>query len=65
MLGELEFKLARKDDLARRAAMPCIIAQNVTTERLAVLLRDNREVVFSASADARKLVDNLLGRYLT
>jgi hypothetical protein len=63
MLGELEFKLARKDDLARRAAMPCIIAQDVTTERLAVLLRDNREVVFSASADARKLVDNLLGRY--
>lgn len=32
--------------------MPCIIAQDVTTERLAVLLRDNREVVLSASADA-------------
>lgn len=63
MLGELEFKLARKDDLARRAAMPCVVAQDVTTERLAVLLRDNREVVSSASADARKLVDNLLGRY--
>ncbi len=63
MLGELEFKLARKDELARQAAMPCIIAQDVTTERLAVLLRDNREVILSASADARKLVDNLLGRY--
>ena len=63
MLGELEYKLARKDDLARRAALPCILAQDVTTERLAVLLRDNREVAFSASADARKLVDNLLGRY--
>jgi hypothetical protein len=61
--GELEYKLASKDDLGRRAAMPCLIAQDVTTERLAVLLRDNREVVFSASADARKLVDNLLGRY--
>lgn len=61
--GELEYKLASKDDFARRATMPCIIAQDVTTERLAVLLRDNREVVFSASADARKLVDNLLGRY--
>ncbi len=61
--GELEYKLASKDDFARRAAMPCIIAQDVTTERLAVLLRDNREVVFSASADARKLVDNLMGRY--
>ena len=43
--------------------MPCIIAQDVTTERLASLLRDHREVLFSASADARKLVDNLLGRY--
>jgi hypothetical protein len=63
MLGELEYKLARKDEMTARAAMPCIIAQDVTTERLAVLLRDNREVVFSASADARKLVDNLMGRY--
>lgn len=63
LVGELEYKLARKDDLTRKAAMPCTIAQDVTTERLAVLLRDNHEVVFSASADARKLVDNLLGRY--
>ncbi|MDB6021277.1 MAG: hypothetical protein JWQ04_1134 [Pedosphaera sp.] len=63
IVGELKFKIARKDDLTRVAAMPCIIAQDVTTERLAVLLRDNREVVFSASADARKLVDNLMGRY--
>lgn len=61
--GELECKLARKDEMTARAAMPCIMAQDVTTERLAVLLRDNREVVFSASADARKLVDNLMGRY--
>lgn len=35
--GELEYKLARKDDLARKAAMPCVIAQDVTTEKLAVL----------------------------
>lgn len=63
MLGEMESKLARKDDLARDAAMPCLIAQDVTTERLAVVLRDNHEVNFSASADARKLVDNLMGRY--
>ena len=62
-LGEVEFKRAREGELTSLAAMPCIIAQDVTTERLAVLLRDNREVVFSASADARKLVDNLLGRY--
>lgn len=61
--GELEYKIARKDELTARAAMPCIVTQDVTTERLAVLLHDNREVVFSGSADARKLVDNLLGRY--
>jgi hypothetical protein len=61
--GELEYKLARKDDLARKAAMPCVMAQDVTTEKLAVLLRDNAEVVFSASADARKVVQNLMGRY--
>ena len=63
LVGELEYKLARKDDLTRKAALPCTIAQDVTTERLAVLLRDNREVIFSASADARKLVDNRMGRY--
>ncbi len=63
LVGELAYKLARKDDLTRKAALPCTIAQDVTTERLAVLLRDNREVIFSASADARKLVDNLMGRY--
>jgi uncharacterized protein DUF3987/CHC2-type zinc finger protein len=63
LLGELEFKVAKRDDLQRKSSMPCVIAQDVTTERLAVLLRDNREVMFSASADARKVVDNLLGRY--
>jgi hypothetical protein len=62
-LGELQYRLARIEELQRRAAMPCIIAQDVTTERLAVLLEQSREVMFSTSADARKLVDNLLGRY--
>ena len=61
--GELEYELSRKDDLARKTAMPCVVAQDVTTEKLAVLLRDNAEVVFSASADARKVVQNLMGRY--
>jgi hypothetical protein len=63
--GDLEYKLACKDDLARKAALPCVIAQDITTERLAVVLRDNREVTFSASADARKVIQNLLGRYNT
>ncbi len=63
LVKDLKDKIARKDELARRSSMPCIIAQDVTIERLAVLTRDSREVMFSASADARKLVDNLLGRY--
>jgi hypothetical protein len=62
-IAQMKFKQASKDELKRRAEMPCIIGQDVTTERLAGLLRDNREVLLSASADARKLVDNLLGRY--
>ncbi len=61
--GELEYKLAQKDGLTARAAMPCIITQDVTTERMAVILRDNQEVCASFSADARKPVDNLMGRY--
>lgn len=63
LLGELAFKVTERDALSRESKMPCLIAQDVTTERLAVLLQDNREFVFSTSADARKLVDNLLGRY--
>ena len=63
MLAELAAKRARKNKLLSLSTMPCIIAQDVTTERLAVLLRDNREVIFSASADARKLIENLMGRY--
>ena len=50
-------------ELTAIAAMPCIIAADVTTERLAGLLQENREVIFSASPDARKLIDNLMGRY--
>lgn len=61
--GEMEYRIARKDELARKAAMPCTITQDVTIERLAVLLQENREVMFSASADARKVIDNVMGRY--
>ena len=61
--GELEYKLARKDEMTARTRCPVSSPRTSPTERLAVLLRDNREVVFSASPDARKLVDNLMGRY--
>jgi hypothetical protein len=61
--GEKAFKRAEITERTSRAAMPCVVAQDVTTERLATILRDNREVTFSASADARKVIQNLLGRY--
>jgi hypothetical protein len=61
--GEKELKRAKIGQLTRQAAMPCIMAQDATMERLAALLYENRQRLASASADARKLVDNLFGRY--
>lgn len=61
--GEMEYKLARQDELKSQSSSPLLVAQDTTTERLAVLLQLNAEVIFSMSSDARKLCDNLLGRY--
>lgn len=61
--GEMEYKLARQTELKGLCAAPLLVAQDCTTERLAVLLQINNEVIFSTSPDARKLCDNLLGRY--
>ncbi|MEY2407509.1 MAG: hypothetical protein QOF48_179 [Verrucomicrobiota bacterium] len=61
--GEMEYKLARQAELKLQSASPLLVAQDTTTERLAVLLQQNVEVIFSTSPDARKLCDNLLGRY--
>lgn len=63
IMARLEFRRARSEELTRQLVMPSLVAQDVTTERLIVMLQGNREVLFSTSADARKLVDNLLGRY--
>jgi replicative DNA helicase len=63
VMAELEYKVAQRGLLYCEMAMPCVIAQDVTTERLAVLLLENRERLFSASADARKVIENVMGRY--
>jgi hypothetical protein len=39
------------------------MVENVTTEKLAVLLSQRKETLFSLSADAGSIVNNLLGRY--
>lgn len=44
------------------AAEPCLIAEDVTIEKLAVLLEQNRERMALISADAGAVVDNMLGR---
>ncbi len=61
--GELEYLIAERDELARHCAPPLIIAQDATTERLTAMMEEQAEVLFSASADCRKVIDNLLGRY--
>jgi hypothetical protein len=42
---------------------PILSVEDVTTERLAVLLSANREQLMSMSPDAGAIVNNLLGRY--
>lgn len=61
--GELEFKLALREAITQQLQPSLLLAQDTTVERLAVLLQQNGEQMFSSSADARKLIDNLLGRY--
>jgi len=63
MLGELEYKRARIGVLEQQNAPPCIICGDVTSEKLAVLLATNRETIFSASPEARQIVDIVCGRY--
>ena len=63
MLGELEYKNARRTDLLQKNAAPCVICADVTSEKLAVLLAANRETLFSASPEARQIVDIVCGRY--
>lgn len=59
---ELKFPLAQLDELAKKLHMPRWSTEDVTIEALADLLEQNHEVIFSMSADGRKVADNLLGR---
>ena len=43
---------------------PVLVVENVTTEKLAVMLSQRGETLFSLSGDAGSIVNNLLGRYL-
>ena len=61
--GELEYKIAERDGLARRNVQPVLLAQDATTKRVTAMVEEQGEVLFSASWDCRKVVDNLMGRY--
>jgi len=59
---QLKFPLAQLDELTKKLHLPRWSTEDVTVEALADLLDQNDEVIFSMSADGRKVADNLLGR---
>jgi hypothetical protein len=63
LLGELEYKVARRALLEQKNAPPCIICADVTSEKLAVLLAANGETLASFSPEGRQIVDIICGRY--
>ena len=61
--GELQFHLARIEELKGLLHEPQLSIQDATVEKAATVMHWNDETIFSTSSDARKLVDNILGRY--
>lgn len=53
-----QMALAQEEPVA-----PRILVQDVTTQKLSLLLQDNNERIISLSADAREAVNNIMGRY--
>lgn len=61
--GEMKFNLAQVEELKGKLHEPQLSIQDATVEKAATVMYWNDETIFSVSSDARKLVDNLLGRY--
>lgn len=61
--GEMQFHLARIEELKTLLHEPQLSIQDATVEKAATVMDWNDETIFSTSSDARKLVDNILGRY--
>jgi putative DNA primase/helicase len=61
--SEIVFHQAQVDALKLKLHEPQLSIQDATVEKVATVLYHNDEQIFSISADARKLCDNLLGRY--
>jgi hypothetical protein len=58
----LKHPQAELELLKQHLAEPQLTTEDVTIEALGDRLEQNHETIFSASADARKVADNLLGR---
>jgi putative DNA primase/helicase len=61
--AEQKYHLAQKSELEAKLHEPQLSIQDATVEKAAAVMHWNDETIFSTSSDARKLVDNLLGRY--
>jgi hypothetical protein len=61
--AEMVFHQAQVEELEAKLHEPQLSSQDATVEKIATILFFNDETTFSMSPDARKLCDNLLGRY--
>lgn len=61
--SEMVFHQAQVDELKLKLHEPQLSIQDATVEKVATVMHHNDETIFSTSSDARKLCDNLLGRY--
>jgi hypothetical protein len=61
---ELEKAIARQEEIKILLEPPQMICEDTTSEALAQILRENREQIFSLSADADKVFRNIEGLYL-
>ncbi len=60
---ELEGKMKERDAVKELIIEPALSCSDVTVEKLAVMLKANREQLASLSPDAGPIVSNLLGRH--
>jgi hypothetical protein len=61
--GEMELAMAELMQAEADCHPPALTVDDTTTEKLAVMLQNNQEQLASISAEARNIVDNVLGRY--
>jgi hypothetical protein len=60
---QLREKIAALENVETKLRTPALSCEDVTSEKLAVLLAHNNEQMASLSADALAIIDILLGRY--